>query len=332
MKQLSHIIIFLLSLLYSNAQQNKIQSFGNRLAESILKKDSIAFQKLILPKEAVIEGIKTGFTFKLSKEEINSALENINTHYDQMIHSIFDLKFLNLTTKTEIFKLDLRNVDYKIVETEETKKDTSLIAVHGAIHHEKFPHFTFYLTNFEDKLYLARHEINISEVNKFEERQKLKKVQPSSDDNGNLVFKGRINLDNALAPKKEILDCILNSIVTIGVEDSSLSSKSDSHHEYINGKWQYTYYVDDTSLFAGLIEFKYEFKIFDGYIDYTYYDFIHIKDDSEFESLGQLPLKINENILKVFTQEQYKEIVTDIYTNQVLAIKRTMRFTNECFK
>jgi len=195
----------------------------------------------------------------------------------------------------------------------------------------QFKHFTFYLTKYKNKLYLGNHLINISEVNKFEEREELKKVALSADENGYILCKGKIHLDTNSATKKEILDCILSSPITIGVEDHSSLQENNSPFESVSGKWEYTYYVNDDESFAGIIEFKYQFTIYDGYIDYKYYNFIHSKDDSEFESIGKLPLEFNDAVSKVFTQTQYKEITEDLFLNQILAVKRTKNYTNKCF-
>lgn len=325
-----YLFLLIASNIYS--QNKEIEIFGNLLTESIMKNDSTSFQSLILPKEAIIEKFKSKIPKDLSKEEIESAIKNINENYDEYRSYSYGLSFLNLTNKTGIFNLDLNSIKYDIVEIEETKKDTSFIAIHGTINHEKFSHFTFIVSNFNGKLYLASHLINISEVNKFEERKNLKKVILSSDEKGNLIAKGKIELENKTASKEEILDCILNSSMTIGIEETSKTVNNKLDFEFIKGKWQYTYYVNNSSDFAGIVEFKYEFKIFNGNIDYRYYDFIHYKDDSEFKSIGQLPFEITESILNVFTKEQYNTIISDIYMNQVLAIKRTKQYTDKCFE
>lgn len=326
------LISFFFGINYTYCQERNFEILGKELAEAIIKKDTVSFYSLILPKEAIIEKFKTEAEGKLKREEIDSAIKNINENYTDIISSTFGLSFFNLTTKTDIFNLDLLKVNYKIVETEETKIDTTILAIQGAIDHNKFTHFTFYASEFKEKLYLASHLINISEVNKFEERASLKKVELSADKNGNLIAQGKIELDNMNAPKKDILNCILNSPITIGVKENSKSSDNPNDFEFIKGQWQYTYYVNNSSDFAGMVEFKYEFKISDGIIDYKYYDFTHSKDDSEFKSIGILPYEVNETVLKVFNEKQYQEIIGDIYLNQVLAIKRTKQFTDKCFK
>jgi len=267
------ILLFFLCICNSFCQEKDFEILGRSLAESILKNDSISFHSLILPKKAVIEKIKKETKDKLSTEAIASTVKNINENYNSLVSSTFSLSFLNLVTKTNIFNLNLKNVTYKVVETEETKNDPSIFAVRGTIDHSKFQYFTFYASKFEEKLYVASPLIQISEVNKFEERKRLKEVKLSSDENGNLISKGTIELDNSTTSKKDILNCILNAPITIGVEETSKFSDNTSAYEYIKGKWEYTYYVNDLSDFAGIVEFKYEFKISDGKIDYEYYDF-----------------------------------------------------------
>lgn len=326
------LITFFLGINLGYCQEKDFEILGNELAEAIIKNDSVSFYSLILPKEAIIEKFKIQAEGKLKNEAIESAIKNINKNYNDVISSTFGLSFFNLTTKAEIFNLDLLNIKYRVVEIEETKNDSSIIAIQGNINHNKFSHFTFYAAEFKEKLYLASHLIQISEVNKFEERQNLKKVKLSADVNGNLITVGRIELDNINATKKDIQKCILNSPITIGVKEYSEFLSNTSDFEFIKGQWQYSYYINNSSDFAGIVEFKYEFKISDGIIDYKYYDFNHFKDDSEYKSIGLLPYEINETVLEVFDKKQYKEIIGDIYLNQVLAIKRTKQFTDKCFE
>ncbi|MGJ8666674.1 MAG: hypothetical protein ACSHW7_09930 [Patiriisocius sp.] len=147
-----------------------------------------------------------------------------------------------------------------------------------------------------------------------------------------IICNGRIELDSNIASKNEILNCILNSPTTIGVVDYSRTKDENSKMCFVKGKWQYSYYINSGETSAGTVEFKYQFNISDGYIDYNYYDFIHTKDDSDFESIGFLPYKFNGKVSKVFTEKQFEEIVGEIFLNQLLAIKRTKKYTDKCFK
>ncbi len=239
------LIPFFLGINYTYCQERNFEILGKELAKAIIKKDTVSFYSLILPKEAVIEKFKIDAEGKLKKEEIASAIKNINDNYTDLISSTFGLSFLNLTTKTDIFNLDLLNIKYKITETEKTKLDTTILAIQGKIDHNKFTYFTFYASEFKGKLYLASHLINISEVNKFEQRESLKKVELSADDNGNLIAQGKIELDDINAPKKDILNCMLNSPITIGVTENSKSLNNSNDFEFIKGQWEYTYYVNN---------------------------------------------------------------------------------------
>ena len=317
-------IVFMF-LLFTNdlyAQQKELQTFGEILAESIMQKDSATFYSLVLPKEAVIERTKAELnTSQLSEEEIEVKLKNIQDKYDQALSTIFKMAFFNLTTKVKLFQVDLKNVKYDIFEPEEAPKDTSILAIHGDVNHETLKHLTFYVKEYKRKLYFASYKIFLSKKNLFEKKEKLKKADFSSDENGNLIFKGSLVLNDTTTPQKEILHCILNSPTLVGVEESSDTQDESSTLEYIKGQWDYTYYVNNTTGYAGVIAFKYEYNISDGKVDYLYYDFIHVQDESEFESIGQLPFEVNEKILDVFTREQYAEIFRDLRTNQFAALR-----------
>ncbi|PSG87374.1 hypothetical protein C7H52_10850 [Aurantibacter aestuarii] len=317
---------------YTYCQERNFEILGKDLAKAIIKNDSVSFYSLILPKEAIIEKFKTEAEVKLEKEEIDSGIKNINENYTNIISSTYGLSFFSLNAKTTIFKLDLLKANFKIVDSEETKIDTNIFAIQGEIEHKKFTHFTFYASEFKGKLYLASHLINISEVNKFDERATLKKVKLSTDHNGNLIAQGKIELDSINTPKKNILNCILNSPTTVGVKENSKHKNISNDFEYIKSQWRYPYYINNSSDFAGMVEFKYEFKITDGTIYYNYYDFKHDKDDSTFRSIGILPFKVNETVLEVFSEKEYQEIIEEIYLNQVLTIKRIKQFSNNCFK
>lgn len=326
------LLFFVFGINYSFCQEKNFETLGKELATSIVENDSISFFSLILPKEGVIQMFKEGAKGKLKDEEVEIAIKNINENYRDIVSSTYGLSFFNLTTKADIFNLNLKEIKYEVVETEETKNIKNTLAVQGKINHNKFSYFTFYASEYKGEMYLASHQIYLSEINKLEEKKELKKVELLADEKGSLISQGRIDLNDTNAPKKEILNCILNSPIIIGVKENSVSSDNTNNFEFIRGQWQYTYYVNNSSDFAGLVEFKYEFKISDGTINYKYYDFKHFKDVSEFESIGILPYEINAKVLDVFNEKQYGEIISDIYLNQVLAIKRTKQYTDKCFR
>ena len=331
---MKYILLFTLLFGFNTvfSQEKDYEILGKALAESIVKNDSVAFYNLVLPKEAAVEFFKSMAGDQLSPENLEMATESILANYEEIVSATFALSFFNLTTKAEIFDLDLSEVNYEVVETDDTKDLPNVVAIHGSIDHYKFPHFTFYAIDFEDQLYLASHLISISETDAFKVRESLKKVELSADENGFVICKGIIQLEDSKAPKKEILNCLLATPIVIGLQESSEYSEEVTDNEYIRGQWEYGYYVNNTTDFAGRVSFKYEFIISDGIINYRYYDFTHDKGSSEFDSIGKLPFEINDTVLKVFTNKQYQEIMGDVRFNHVANIKRLKEFADKCFK
>ena len=329
------VISFFLFICKTYSQEKAIKAFGDVLTESILSQDSLKFRSLTLPKNAFIEMFNSQVAPTLTKEDRDIAIKNINENYDELILLAYNIVFFNLTNKASIFNLDLKNLDYKIIETEKINKNLSFISVQAAIDHKIYKYLSFYVTKYQDKFYLASELINISEVNKFEERKGIKRIEFSEDENGNLVMQDKISLIKSSASKIDILDCILNSTFSvIGVEETSEGvDKEELKYEYIKGSWEYNYYLDeDLNIPIGKIAFKYELKIADGYIDYSYYDFTHFKEDSEFKTIGKLPFKVNKSVLETFTEEQYKTILDEIYLNLILGINRIRKNTNICLE
>ncbi|WP_157957256.1 hypothetical protein [Winogradskyella tangerina] len=331
---MKYLLLFtlLFGLNVSFGQDKDYEILGKALAESIVKNDSLAFYNLILPKEAAVEFFKSMAGDQLSAANLEMATESILANYEEIVTSTFALSFFNLTTKAEIFDLDLSDVNYEVVETNDTKDLPNVMAIHGSVDHHKFPHFTFYAIDFEDQLYLASHLISISETDAFKVRESLKKVDLSADENGYVICQGILQLEDQNAPKKEILNCLLATPIVIGLQESSEDTDEAIDKEYIRGKWEYGYYVNNTTDLAGRVSFKYEFIISDGVINYRYYDFTHDKGSSEFNSIGKLPFEINDAVLKVFTNKQYREIMGDIRFNHVANIKRLKEFADKCFK
>jgi len=325
--RISISIILLLTLTLSFGQNKSIQILGNNLAESISKNDTLLFKKLILPKESVINKFKDEYSSKMSNEELKNTIKQIEESYSETVKTLFLTKFMILTTKIDIFKVNFENIKYNVVGTDNTVPSLDLTLIHSNLNHETLKHFTFMVSKFNDHWYLASPTINISENNKFEEAKALKKVTLSEDENGNLISEGIIILEKENANQNNILSCILNSPVIIGVEESS---NDPDKGFYLNGKWEYTSYVDGTSTIVGIVEFKYEYKISNGSIHYKYFDYIHRKEDSNFQSIGQLPKKFNKKISDVFDENQYNEMLFDIHLNLRNAVKNCKSYVDKC--
>lgn len=323
--------VFTLSVNATYSQDKDYEILGKALAKSIVTNDSIAFYDLVLPEDAAIEFFKSMAGDEITAEDLEMATEAIRSNYEEIVTSTFALSFFNLTTKADIFKLNLSNVTYEIVETDDTKDLPNVMAIHGSIDHYKFQHFTFYAIAFEDQLYVASHLISISETNAFKTRDRLQKVDISADENGHITCRGSIELEDQSTPKKAILNCLVDAPIFIGVDETSQYVDEELEQEYIRGQWEYGYYVNNTSDFAGNVEFSYEIKISDGIIHYNYYNFMHRAGDSEFKSIGILPLEINDKVLKIFTEKQYKEIIGDLKFNHVVVVKRIMEVADKCF-
>jgi len=332
MKYILIFVFIIAPLKNTKGQKEQIQEFGNTLALSIKSKDSILFKSLVIPKEGTID-ILIEQSENISPTERKEITNLIHESYEFSVLPNFMFKFFLLTKKTEIFDLEFNDLNFRIIETEETKEQKNIHAVYASLNHDKFKHFTFYVYSYKGNLYLPTQLIDISEVNKFEQRKQLRKVELSADETGHLISEGSIILENSLATKDDILSCYIdNSLLTIGLTEHSYHTEHNNAYEFVKGSWEYIYAVNDLSDEAGSVAFTYEFKIFDDRIDYLYSDYIHTQGDSNFKSLGQLPLKINEQVKQVFTSNQYDEILNDVHLNVIAAVKRTKEYLDKCLK
>lgn len=311
-------------------QEKDVNDFGKKLARTILEKDSNAFKDCILPKRAILENFHQELAPSLEKEEVRGYLEEIDTMYEQM-SALFAFNFNSLCFKVETFNLDLSEVHFQIYESQKDLLDTSILSVHGTIDSDKFPHFIFYVTKYRDELYLAIPILTISEKNSLEERDAFRDGELSSNENGDLVCEGSFDLNNKESTPSAILKCVLNSPLTIGVVESS-SALEESSIEYIRGEWEHNYYVNHSKDYAGSVSFRYEFRISEGVINYRYYDYAHSGDDSEFNSVGILPHEFDSSLAKVFTKDQFGEILNDIKLNLFFAVRKTKEYVDKCLE
>jgi len=329
--KLNTITLLLILLLNSKGygQNTSVKIFGNTLAKSIIENDSLLFRSLIIPKEAMIQTIREDFSSKMTKENEEKLIEGINEKYDQFIAPTFILPFSLLTSKAGIHNLKMDHINYELVETRFSDSSPNIKSVHGILTHKKLQHFTFHIIKYQAEWYLLNGMINISETNKLEEYKEMNEITLSSDRNGFLQSEGTMKLKNKNASKIDIFNCILNSVATVGVTETS---KINEDLTFIKGTWEYKYWVNDTDTPVGKISFKYEFIINDSSIHYRYYNYVHRQADSEFTSINQLPLKANEKTLAVFTKDQYDEMLYDTLVNIRHSIRSHKKLTDKCLQ
>jgi hypothetical protein len=135
---------------------------------------------------------------------------------------------------------------------------------------------------------------------------------------GKIVVKGKSNL--------EIANCIANSAMIVGVTSYSELESECIESCYVKGRYAYSYYVNDYGSKAGSISFKYEYKIINNIISYSFNEFIHDGTGTQFKSIGNIPEKWNQEVGEIFTEKQYTEIMNDLFINYTNAIRMIKKY------
>ena len=138
----------------------------------------------------------------------------------------------------------------------------------------------------------------------------------SSNEKGELVCNGSLSYSDK--SEKELLDCIQ--------EHDMLESIKAHTNESVNGAYQYSYYASDNVTPVGEISFEYTYTIKKDVVEYTFYNFKHNREDSKIESVGILPLHLNERLAKVFPEDLYSKILSEQKFNIANWLKLLNRF------
>lgn len=137
----------------------------------------------------------------------------------------------------------------------------------------------------------------------------------SGDENDNLILIQ--NKKNNSSDITVISDCFSNNDFIESIKAIKKSEKSI----VIIGTYEYTYYVDNYETYAGLISHDFIITIDNQNIEYKFMNFVHKKDNSNFNSLGRLSFNYNEKTNKIFTKKNYEEIISDLRINLVNHIR-----------
>jgi len=134
-----------------------------------------------------------------------------------------------------------------------------------------------------------------------------------------ILFEGIIDAENK--NNFDISECLSNSAMIMGIKSKTETIDQAKESSFVKGQYSYSYYVNDYEAKAGDVEFKFEYIIKNAKIHFKIYDFIHTKGNSEFDSIGLLPMEWNAKIGKTFTKEQYNEIMGDLGFNALNSLR-----------
>ena len=320
---------FFLIPLLCVSQEKPYEKLGRLILKSVVENDSILFKSLIIPEKAVAESLKKMYRKERSKEILDEVLSNLPETYRETVDKEFMLKYHLMVNKARIFNLDFKDINYEILKSSNRfDKEMGVTRIFATIDHPKFKYFSFGMIAYKGKQYLVDSRVDISEVNKYSERDFLNRVVLSEDDYGHVQSVGTI----ALASDKEdaeIMRCIIDNLFLVGVTDTYISEDSTSP-SYLKGQWEFRYYVNDINDYIGSIGFHYEYKVEKGTLTYKFYKYYHDQDNSDYESVGALPMNYNKKIAEVFTRDEYYEMLYDTKINVRSAIKRLKRSVDKC--
>lgn len=311
------------------SQEKSYERLGNLILESVRTSDTLLFKSLIIPEKAVWENFKKIYASKWTKEEAQQAQLDLPENYKKTVENDFMLKFSRMIAKAKQFNLNFNSVAFELSnENDRFDRQMGIVRVFGIIDHPKFKYFSFGMITYKGNYYLVDPRVDISEVNKFSERNFLNTVVMSSNSKGELQSVGTIKIASKKSDS-EVFQCITNSLTLFGVEDTHISDNNVSP-SYIKGSWQFPYRINDSEDYIGIISYDFEYTLLKGVLTYHYSNYVHDKDDSDYEAIGVLSLKYNDTIARVFSQNEFYEMLYDTELNLKLAIKRLKQSTEVC--
>ena len=333
MRNFLFIPLFLLFLqVDSYGQIKKVKAFGDKLTKTLIESDTASYYALALPVDVAIETYRPQIEAEVGEDGLEEALQNVREYYPVMVEQEYGPYFINMRNTIEVFELKLEDIEYEIYEMEMPADSEGMIPVLGRIPHEKWKYLCFYAYEHEGEMCLPSGFVMISETNLFEEGEELMKFDFSADDAGMLQAVGKLELAYDNASPAAVRDCIMDGIVLVGIEQSSRDSDAPGEFEFISGKWDYGYYVNDIEEYVGSIAFDFNFKIFEDHIAYSFSNFVHSSESDGRKALGRLPYEVNDEITEVFNEFEWEEIMVQLYDNHVSAIRRATRTLDDCFE
>lgn len=325
------LVILLVSVCscISFAQERNYEALGNLILKSVVENDEALFKTLIIPEEAVWENLKKIYASEWSKEEKRQAFMNLPENYRNTVEKDFMIKFNMMASKVEFFNLNLDSIDYELLNEQDSyDKQIGVQRIFGTIDHPKFKYFSFGMIGYKDKYYLVDSRVDISEVNKYSERNFLNNVIMSANEEGGLQSVGKFTI---ASEKKDadVFQCIFDNLILFGVEETHVST-DDNLPSYIKGRWQFPYRINDVETYVGTVSFDFEYTLQHGVLAYKYDNYKHIKDGSSYESLGLMPFKYDKRVSVVFEQNDYYEMLYDTRVNVKSAIKFLKQAADKC--
>ncbi|MCK8479877.1 hypothetical protein [Psychroserpens algicola] len=329
LKKILFSILIVMSFLSVSSQEKTHEKLGNLILKSVRNNDADLFKTLIIPEAAVWENLKKLYASEWTKEQEQQAFLDLSDNYRQTIENDFMTKFSKMVSKTKLFDLDFNSVSYEVLnEHDAFDKTIGVVRIFGTIEHQKFKYFSFGMIEYQNQFYLVDPRVDISEVNKYSERDFLNSVVLSADDVGKIQSVGSLRI-NSQKSDAIMFQCIIDNLILFGVEEQYIS-KEPSKASYLKGEWQFPYRINDTENYIGTVSFNFEYTLEKGILTYMYYNYRHDTDDSDYKSLGLLPFEYNDFVAQVFTQNEYYEMLYDTEINVKLAIKRLNQIVDKC--
>ena len=313
-----------------SSQEKAHEALGAVIFESAVANDTIAFKSLIVPEQFYGEMIKKLCETECTDEQLKEALTKVPEMYKSLVEGPFMLTFFNLTSKIQIFELNAKDITkYQVLEsTDNIERAMGIQRVIATIDHPKHKYFSFGMVEYKEQYYVVDQLVSISETNPYEKRAFIETVKLSETNEGHLESKGTYRIDSEY-PDADLFQCFLDNMIMVGVTETKIS-EDDSKPSFVRGTWEFPYRVNKTDDYIGLIEFSFEFSIENGVFHYRYYDYIHHKDNSEYQSLGKVPFRYNEDVAKVFNEINFREILYDIEFNLRIALIRFKEAVDAC--
>lgn len=325
---LAILFIFVLCY-YASAQERHYETLGNSILKAVVENDEALFKTLIIPEEAVWENLKKMYASKWSKEEQRQARQSLPENYRNTVDKDFMIKFNLMASKVEFFDLNLDSISYEILNEQDSyDKQIGVQRIFGTIDHPKFKYFSFGMISYKDKYYLVDSRVDISEVNKYSDRNFINNVVMSANKTGGLQSIGKFKIATDKTDS-EMFQCIIDNLILFGVKQKHVST-DDALPSFIKGRWQFPYRINDVETYVGMVSFDFEYSLHHGVLAYKFDNYKHIKDGSGFESLGLMPYKYDKRVSEVFEQNDYYEMLYDTRVNVKSAIKFLKQATDKC--
>ncbi len=304
------LLFILLNTPSASAQNEKMEEFAQRLLNSISAKDTAQYLSMQTPKEVMVAKIRETFASRYTAKQLDSLLAVMSDKMNQQFKMLYMAQFNQATSKVEELDIDFSQLKFDVLSLE-GHVEKSGFALHAHIKDGLELHVMVLVAQHRGEYYMADPRVFLSEKNMFSELEFEMGLVFTSDEEGFLQLSNRIELPFEVSDER-LTACALQHFNIL---------KPEVEGTEFHGKWDYSCFISDY-VGAGEFSFEYEVQVKDRVIKYRFFNFQHEKGESEFNSLGPVKSKWDDQIAEVFKEEEFRDLKSSMLSNVVYLVKK----------